>query len=103
MSNWVTVPHNRNWYADNDGTANSIALCGGGGGDDYGCGPDSNHNTQAFIRDAVLAADPYVDFSAYAQGGVVRNLMIIHAGQGAEANQSCRTCIWSVAGGPPRR
>jgi M6 family metalloprotease-like protein len=97
-SNWVTVGHNRNWYADFDGLANPVGLCGGGG-DDYGCGPDSAHNTQALISDAVLAADPFVDFSLYAQGGVVRNLMIIHAGQGAEANGACRTCAWSVAWG----
>ena len=98
VTNWVTVAHNQNWYADYDGVPNTTALCGYG--DDYGCGYDPAHSTQTLIRDAVLAADPYVDFSAYAQGGVVRNLMIIHAGIGAEANSSCHTCPWSVAWGP---
>jgi immune inhibitor A len=100
VANWVTVPNARTWYADYDGNPNSTGLCNRGYGDDYGCGWDSAHNTQTLIRDAVLAADPFVDFSAYAQGGVVRNLMIIHAGQGAEANPSCRVCPWSVAWWP---
>jgi M6 family metalloprotease-like protein len=46
----------------------------------------------------VIAADPYVDFSQYAVGGVVQNLFVVHAGSGAEWSGG-GDLIWSHAWG----
>lgn len=62
-------------------------------------------NAQRLTEDAVAAADPYVDFSAFTtyvgnEGGVsgafVSALFVVHAGPGAEATGS-RSDIWSHA------
>jgi immune inhibitor A len=78
---WLTAPHDYAYYCQADGVH------------DYGFGPSPN-NAQGLVRDAVLAADPFVDFSLYAVGGVVQNLFVIHAGSGAEWNRD-GNLIWS--------
>jgi immune inhibitor A len=80
---WVTAPNSYEYYCEPDGTH------------DNGFGPYPR-NVQRLVMDAVSAADPYVDFSQYAVGGVVRNLFIVHAGSGAEWNGG-PTLIWSHA------
>ena len=89
-SAWRGVGKATNQYANCDGTPDT--------NDDYGLG-SYPCNVQSFVRDLVLAADPYVNFSQFAVGGVVRDLWLIHAGQGADANQSCYDCLWSVSWG----
>ena len=76
---WFTAPHEYTYYCDGDN----------------GFGPYPN-NVQRLVMDAVLAADPYVDFSQYAADGVVRNLFVVHAGSGAEWSGG-GTLIWSHA------
>jgi immune inhibitor A len=78
---WVTAPHNYVYYCQPDGTH------------DNGFGPYPR-NAQRLTMDAVIAADPYVDFSQYAVGGVVQNLFIVHAGSGGEWSGG-PTLIWS--------
>jgi immune inhibitor A len=53
-------------------------------------------NAQKLAEAAVIAADPYVDYTRYDndQDGVVDSLFIIHAGPGAEASGSTSD-IWS--------
>ncbi|MCX5801398.1 MAG: M6 family metalloprotease domain-containing protein [Candidatus Eisenbacteria bacterium] len=80
---WVTAPNNYTYYCAPDGVH------------DNGFGPYPR-NAQRLAMDAVTAADPYVDFSQYAVGGVVRNLFIVHAGSGAEWSGG-PTLIWSHA------
>jgi len=80
---WLTAPNNYTYYCEPDGTH------------DNGFGPYPR-NVQRLVMDAVLAADPYVDFSQYAVGGVVQNLFVVHAGSGAEWNGG-PTLIWSHA------
>ncbi len=78
------------------GNATSYANCDGlqGTSDDYGLGYYPC-NAQRFVENLLAAVDPYVDFSHYAENGVVSDLIVIHAGQGAETNGSCVSCIWS--------
>jgi immune inhibitor A len=78
---WVTAPLNYAYYCQADGVH------------DYGFGPWPR-NAQGLVYDAVMAADPYVDFSQYAVGGVVQNLFVVHSGSGAEWN-SDGNLIWS--------
>ncbi|MFH1841776.1 MAG: M6 family metalloprotease domain-containing protein, partial [bacterium] len=80
---WVTAPNSYSYYCEADGTH------------DNGFGPYPR-NVQRLVMDAVSAADPYVDFSQYAVGGVVQNLFIVHAGSGAEWNGG-PSLIWSHA------
>jgi immune inhibitor A len=80
---WVTAPHNYTYYCQPDGVH------------DNGFGPYPR-NAQRLAMDAVIAADPFVDFSKYAVGGVVQNLFIVHAGSGAEWSGG-PTLIWSHA------
>lgn len=76
---WLTAPHEYAYYCDLDN----------------GFGPYPN-NVQRLVMDAVLAADPYVDFSQYASGGWVQNLFVVHAGSGAEWSGG-DSLIWSHA------
>ena len=48
------------------------------------------------VKEAVLAADPYVDFSKYDNDhdGIVDTVMIVHQGRGAEESRDS-TDIWS--------
>lgn len=46
------------------------------------------------MRDAVMAADPFVDFSQFAVNGIVPDIFLIHPGSGAEWNSDPRL-IWS--------
>jgi M6 family metalloprotease-like protein len=76
---WLTAPQAHSYYCDLDN----------------GFGPYPN-NVQRLVMDAVLAADPYVDFSQYASGGWVQNLFVVHAGSGAEWSGG-DSLIWSHA------
>jgi M6 family metalloprotease-like protein len=80
-SGWVSAPNAYAYYCQKDGLH------------DNGFGPYPR-NVQRLVLDAVTAADPYVDFSQYAVGGVVRNLFVVHAGSGAEWSGG-GTLIWS--------
>lgn len=80
---WVTAPNNYAYYCEPDGIH------------DNGFGPYPR-NVQRLVMDAVLAADPVVDFSKYATGGIVRNLFVVHSGSGAEWSGG-PTLIWSHA------
>ena len=80
---WLTAPNNYAYYCQHDGTH------------DNGFGPYPR-NAQRLVMDAVIAADPYVDFSQYAVGGVVRNLFVVHAGSAAEWSGG-GDLIWSHA------
>lgn len=68
-------------------------------GGQYGLGSYPN-NAQKMVEDAVASVDPYVDFSDYDSDadGWVDNVMVIHAGQGAEWTGSTGD-IWSHAWG----
>jgi M6 family metalloprotease-like protein len=54
------------------------------------------HNAQKLVEDALLAADPYVDYSDYDYdgNGWIDGLMVVHAGPGAEETGSDDD-IWS--------
>ncbi len=80
---WVSAPNPYTFYCQPDTLH------------DNGFGPYPR-NVQRLVMDAVLAADPYVDFSQYAVGGIVRNLFVVHAGSGAEWSGG-GTLIWSHA------
>jgi M6 family metalloprotease-like protein len=80
---WLTAPNNYTYYCDDDGIH------------DNGFGPYPN-NIQRLVIEAVLAADPVVDFSEYAEGGWVQNLFVVHAGSGAEWSGGAKL-IWSHA------
>lgn len=68
---WLQSGHPYEYYCTEDGIH------------DNGFGPFPQ-NAQGLVIDAIRAADPFVDFSQYAVGGVVPNLFVIHAGTGAE-------------------
>ena len=76
---WRTAPHAYSYYCDLD--------------NGFGAYPN---NAQRLVMDAVIAADPYVDFSQYASGGWVQNLFVVHAGSGAEWSGG-DSLIWSHA------
>jgi len=80
---WLTAPNNYTHYCEPDTTH------------DNGFGPYPR-NVQRLVMDAVQAANPYVDFSQYAVGGVVQNLFVVHAGSGAEWSGG-PALIWSHA------
>jgi immune inhibitor A len=77
---WIRAPKRYSWYTAGD--------------NGFGRYP---RNAQRLTEDAVAAADPYVDFSAFTtrqttQGGVsgtfVSALFVVHAGPGAEVTGS---------------
>jgi M6 family metalloprotease-like protein len=78
---WVTAPNDYSYYCAADDIHNN------------GFGPYPQ-NVQRLVMDAVLAADPYVDFSQYAVDGIVQNLFVVHAGSGAEWSGGS-ALIWS--------
>jgi len=55
------------------------------------------NNAQKLAEDAVIAADPYVDYRLYDNNGdgEVDSLFILHAGPSAEASSNPNTYIWS--------
>ncbi len=66
-----------------------------------GLGPSPN-NARTLVRDAVLKADPYIDFSKYAHDGVLPNLFVVVAGTGAEWSGTPELMwshSWSIGGG----
>ncbi len=68
-------------------------YCRADGIHDNGFGPYPE-NVQGLVIDAIKAVDPIVDFSQYATDGVVPNLLVVHAGTGAEWS-SDPSIIWS--------
>lgn len=58
----------------------------------------ANTSTTLYIRDACVAADPYVNFSNYDQDsdGYVDHLFVIHPGRGEEESGNA-TDIWSAS------
>ncbi|MDO8963192.1 MAG: M6 family metalloprotease domain-containing protein [Coriobacteriia bacterium] len=79
---WIRLPQTLSYYA----------------GDAYGQG-FYPRNSQGMVADALAAADPYIDFSKYDgnSDGVVDNLVIVHAGEGAEYSSLLTGHIWSHA------
>lgn len=81
--------HNKDCYGN--GECNRYPYCGIGGG------------AKALVSEAVKKADPEVDFSKYAKDGVVKCLIVVHAGRGGEEsgysykNEACSD-IWSHYG-----
>ena len=49
------------------------------------------------LRDAVVAFDPYYDFSSYNDSSNNITIMILHAGDGWETNTSNSNLIWSMS------
>jgi immune inhibitor A len=78
---WVRLPNPYTYYTNNQ----------------YGMGAWPQ-NAQRMAYDAVLAADPYIDFSQcdLDSDGVIDALVIIHAGPGAESTGNLNH-IWSHA------
>lgn len=78
---WVRLPNNLTYYTNNQ----------------YGMG-SWPQNAQRMAYDAVLAADPYLDFSQCDMdgNGEIDALIIIHAGPGAESTGNLNH-IWSHA------
>jgi immune inhibitor A len=76
---WLRMPHSYSYYTNGQ----------------YGFGTYPQ-NAQGLVQDAVIAADPYVDFSQYdADGdGYVDALFVVHAGPGAEETGNPNH-IWS--------
>jgi immune inhibitor A len=76
---WYHSPHTYKYYCNTDGLF--------GTADDYGWAKSDSAMVWDLVHDAVLAADPSVDFSRYDNDGdgVVDGLFIVHAGPGAEA------------------
>ncbi|MEN3044333.1 MAG: M6 family metalloprotease domain-containing protein [Candidatus Hydrothermales bacterium] len=81
VSNWLMMPQPYSYYTNNN----------------YGLG-SYPRNAQGLARDAVLAADPYVDFSQFDRNndGYVDVVFIVHAGPGAEETGNPND-IWSHA------
>lgn len=81
VSNWLMMPQPYSYYVDGQ----------------YGFG-SYPRNAQGLARDAVLAADPYIDFSQFDRNndGYVDGLFIVHAGPGAEETGNPND-IWSHA------
>ena len=81
VQGWIQLTNTYDYYCKADGVH------------DNGFGPYPN-NVQGIVNDAVLAADPYIDFSQYAVSGVVPNLFVVVAGTGAEWSGD-PSIIWS--------
>ncbi|MEN3046078.1 MAG: M6 family metalloprotease domain-containing protein [Candidatus Hydrothermales bacterium] len=81
VSNWLMMPQPYSYYTNNN----------------YGFG-SYPQNAQGLARDAVIAADPYVDFSQFDRNndGYVDVVFIVHAGPGAEETGNPND-IWSHA------
>ncbi|MDD2202229.1 MAG: M6 family metalloprotease domain-containing protein [Firmicutes bacterium] len=71
-------------------------------GHDYYGYMHGNTRAKELVTEAILAADPYIDFSKYDNDGdgYVDTVMIIHQGAGAEASRDY-TDIWSHKGWLP--
>lgn len=79
---WTRLPQSLAYYA----------------GTEYGRGTYPN-NSQKMVEDAVALVNSRVDFSQYDNDGdgYVDNVMVIHAGEGAEYNGPIANHIWSHA------
>ncbi|MBI5832809.1 MAG: M6 family metalloprotease domain-containing protein [Armatimonadetes bacterium] len=80
---WLTASQTHDYYADGQ----------------YGDGTFPK-NVQGLVAEAVALADPIVDFSQYDNDGdgMVDNLMVVHAGPGAEFTTNVND-IWSQSWG----
>ena len=76
---WLTMPHTYAWYVNGQ----------------YGFG-EYPQNAQKLVEDAVIAADPYIDFSQYDadDDGYIDALFVVHTGPGAEETGDPND-IWS--------
>jgi M6 family metalloprotease-like protein len=89
VNNWGRASHGFAYYSSN-------------GQKGFGQYPT---NAAGLVREAVLLANPVVNYANFAEGGEVKGLFVIHAGQGAEVNYPSNL-IWShkwsitSAGGP---
>jgi len=85
---WVRLPQTLAYYA----------------GTSYGRGTYPN-NSQKMVEDALAIVDQHIDFSEYDNDGdgYVDNIMVIHAGEGAEFNGPIPGHIWSHAWGISRQ
>ncbi len=74
VTGWFTARNGHDYYGDRNGTYRAAEL----------------------VKEAILAADPYVDFSKYDNDhdGIVETVMIVHQGRGAEESGDLRD-IWS--------
>ncbi|MDP2234212.1 MAG: M6 family metalloprotease domain-containing protein, partial [Actinomycetota bacterium] len=79
---WTRLPQSLAYYA----------------GTEYGRGTYPN-NSQKMVEDAIALVNSRVDFSQYDNDGdgYVDNVMVIHAGEGAEYNGPIANHIWSHA------
>lgn len=91
---WVRLPHTYRYYCNTDGILGSA--------DDYGWAKSDSGMVQDLVHDAVLAANPLVDFSQFDNdhNGTVDGLFVVHAGPGAEAIYSSNSLaapsyVWS--------
>ncbi|MFC4558775.1 M6 family metalloprotease domain-containing protein [Virgibacillus kekensis] len=84
---WVELPKGASYYLDQTGKyANGGKyLLGNANGDAH---------MGELVRDLLQAADPYVDFSKYAEDGEVPNIFVVHEGTGAEFSRDPAQ-IWS--------
>lgn len=78
----ATLPHDRNYYANDSYGLNAIST---------------PNNSLGMLRDAVVIANPQVDWSRYDMDGdgFVDMVWIVHAGIGAELSTSTRN-MWSI-------
>jgi len=78
----VTLPHDRNWYANDSWGVNAIST---------------PNNSYGMFRDAISACDATVDFGRFDldNDGYVDMLWIVHAGPGGE-NTTSRRDLWSI-------
>ncbi|RWZ59012.1 M6 family metalloprotease domain-containing protein [Halobacillus fulvus] len=84
---WVELPHGASYYLDQTGEyANGGTYVNGNANGDAHMGE--------LMRDLLKAADPYVDFSKYAENGEVPNIFVVHEGSGAEFSRDPAQ-IWS--------
>jgi immune inhibitor A len=86
VAGWYRLPHSYDWYVQ-----------GNNGWGDY------PQNAQGMAEDAVLAADPDVDYSIYDNDGDgwIDGIFIVHAGTGAEQSGSdyeIWSHMWSLPG-----
>ncbi|MGZ4122188.1 MAG: M6 family metalloprotease domain-containing protein [Tumebacillaceae bacterium] len=77
---WITAPHPYSYYFGDTGSLpTSTSDYNANGFGDY------PHNVQGLVEDVVKAADPYIDFSQYADAnGEIPGIFIIHEGTGGE-------------------
>lgn len=93
---WFTAARPMNYYVNRDGLPGTV--------DDFGFGIYP-YNAERLVEEAVLQADPVVDFRTYDNDddGIVDALFVVHAGPGAEYiyssnRQAHYSYLWSHFG-----